>query len=47
MEPWAAANDHLPRESRLLANDKGDSEMIFEAVYRFAGICLTAEENLG
>ena len=29
-----------------VANDKGDNEMILGAVHRFAGICLTAEENL-
>ena len=42
------ANGHLPRVSRqsyLLANDKGDNEMILGAVYRSPGIYLTAEEN--
>ena len=29
----------------LVANDKGDNEMILEAVHRSPGICLTAEEN--
>jgi hypothetical protein len=29
----------------LVANDKGDNEMILGAVYRSPGICLTAEEN--
>jgi hypothetical protein len=29
-----------------VANDKGDNEMILEAVHRFPSICLTAEENL-
>ena len=29
----------------LVANDKGDNEMILGAVHRFPGICLTAEEN--
>ena len=29
----------------LVANDKGDNEMILGAVHR-SGICLTAEENL-
>ena len=28
-----------------VANDKGDNEMILEAVHRSPGICLTAEEN--
>ena len=28
-----------------VANDKGDNEMILGAVYRFPGICLTANEN--
>ena len=28
-----------------VANDKGDNEMIFGAMYRSAGIYLTAEEN--
>ena len=28
-----------------VANVKGDNEMILGAVYRFPGICLTAEEN--
>jgi hypothetical protein len=28
-----------------VANDKGDNEMIPEAVHRYPGICLTAEEN--
>ena len=28
-----------------VANDKGDNEMILEAVHRPPGICLTAEEN--
>ena len=28
-----------------VANDKGDNEMIPEAVHRSPGICLTAEEN--
>ena len=30
-----------------VANDKGDNEMIPGAVHRFAGICLTTEENPG
>jgi hypothetical protein len=41
---------HLPgvsRRSRLLANDKGDNEMILEAVNRFPAIYLTAQENSG
>ena len=29
----------------LVANDKGDNEMILGAVHRSPGICLTAEEN--
>ena len=29
----------------LVANDKGDNEMILGAVHRSTGICLTAEEN--
>ena len=29
----------------LVANDKGDNEMILAAVHRSPGICLTAEEN--
>ena len=29
----------------LVANDKGDNEMILGAVHRFPGTCLTAEEN--
>jgi hypothetical protein len=28
-----------------VANDKGNNEMILEAVHRSPGICLTAEEN--
>ena len=28
-----------------VANDKGDNEMIPEAVHRSPGICLTAEKN--
>ena len=31
----------------LVANDKGDNEIIPGAVQRSAGICLTAEENPG
>ena len=29
----------------LVANDKGDNEMILGAVHEYPGICLTAEEN--
>ena len=29
----------------LIANDKGDNEMILGAVHRSPGICLTVEEN--
>ena len=29
----------------LVANDKGDNEIILWAVHRSPGICLTAEEN--
>ena len=29
----------------LVANDKGDNEMIIGAVHRSPGICLTAKEN--
>ena len=39
------ANDHLPRVSRLSANNNGDNEMIPEAVHRSPGIYLTTEEN--
>jgi hypothetical protein len=39
------ANDHLPRMSRMSANDKGDNEMTLGAVYRSPGIYLTDEEN--
>ena len=38
---------YLPRVLRLLANGKGDNEMIPGILYRFPGICLTAEENSG
>ena len=31
----------------LVANDKGDYEMIPGTVHKFPGICLTAEENPG
>ena len=39
--------DHVPRVASvtLVANDKGDNEMILGAVFRSPGICLTAEEN--
>ena len=37
---------HLPRVFvMLVANDKGDNEMIPGAVHRSPDICLTAEEN--
>ena len=36
----------VSRQSYLSANDKGDNEMIPEAVHRSV-ICLTAEENPG
>ena len=41
------ANDHLPRVSRLSANNKGDYEMIRGglAVHGSHGIYLTAEET--
>ena len=44
------AKGHLPPESHqslLLANDKGDNEMIPGAAHRSPGINLTAEENPG
>ena len=44
------AKDSLPRvsrKSRLSANGNGDNEMIPWTMYRFPGICLTAEEKLG
>ena len=37
----------LSRVSRLLANDKGDNEMIPGAVHRSPGIYLTVEESPG
>ena len=42
-------NGHLPRvsrQSRLLANDKGEYEKIPEVVHRSPGIYLTAEKTL-
>ena len=42
------ANDNLPRmsrQSRLLANDKDENEIIPGAVPRSPGIYLTADEN--
>ena len=39
------ANGHLPRVSRQSANDKGDNEMIPEAVHRSHGIYHIAEES--
>ena len=42
--------DHLPQVSHqycLSANDKGDNEMISEAVYRSLGIYLITEEIFG
>ena len=44
------AKGHLHRVSRqsgLLANDKGDNEMIPRAVHRSPGIYLTVKENPG
>ena len=44
------AKGHVPRGSRqsyLLANDKGDNEVMPGAVHRFLGIYLTAEDNPG
>ena len=38
------AKGHLP-QSRLLANDKGDNEMVLRAVLRFLSIYLTAEKT--
>ena len=35
----------VSRHSRSVVNNKGDNEMIPEAVHRSPGICLTAEEN--
>ena len=35
----------LPPNVALVANDKGDNEMIPGAAHRSPGICLTAEEN--
>ena len=37
----------MSRQSRVLANDKGNNEIIPRAVQRSTGICLTAEENSG
>ena len=39
------AKGYLPQSVTSVANDKGDNEMILEAVHRSFGICLTAEEN--
>ena len=39
------AKYHFPRVPRLLANDKGDNEMIPRAKHLSPGIYLTAEEN--
>ena len=41
------ANDHLPRMSRLPANDMGDDEMKPGVVHRSPGIYLKAEEKSG
>ena len=38
---------HLPRVSRLSANDQGDNGMILGVVHRSPGIYPTAEDNLG
>ena len=38
------AKGHFSQFSRLLANDKGDNEMIPGAVHRSPGICLRAED---
>ena len=48
--PGFLVEDHLPRvsrQSRLSDNDKGDNDIIPEAVQTSPGICLTAEENPG
>ena len=37
----------LAQSVTSVANDKGDNEMIPEAVYRSPGICLAAEGNRG
>ena len=37
----------MSRQSRLMANDKGDNEMIPEAVRTSPGIYLIAEEKPG
>ena len=37
----------VPRQSRLLANDKGDNEIIPGAVHRSPGIYLAAEKTPG
>ena len=59
MEKWAVtrkalsgflAKDHLPRvsrQSRLLANDKSNNEVIAGAVHRSPNICITTEINPG
>ena len=46
---WVQANSPLPWvscQSHLLANDKGDNEMIPGAVHRSPGVYLIAEANL-
>ena len=43
----ALAIGHLPRVSRLSVNYKGDNDMLPEAVHRYPGIYLTAEESPG
>ena len=42
---WVPSQRSFAPNVTLVANDKGDNEMILGTVHRSSGICLTAEEN--
>ena len=44
---WFLLSGHLPQASRMLANHKGDNEVIVRTTHTYPRICLTAKENPG